>query len=458
MYQRARTVGYASLSGGALNRHSKRSARDIRREWAELERKRKGHSTVRPDLPYDVPSYYSEKDRRRGKKHPGHMLLEERGYGPMARGPLTLKGHGQLGARRRGATARERSEYARRTAEPVEEFLSEARGPRHTRRWLGDFSDPAALRARRRQQRGADLAEAQGALGREPERPSVPQTIEAAPAVRGRPQWTSTGERQYFTQAEYKAAHRVVPYEHRQAKPLPGYGPQRGEKKLRWLPHESAAGPRVTGSDRAIVPAGLSYAEREKRGREMVPFEPTVATFATESDAGLPVASAQAPIVPKKSDRRLAREAVQMPYDADQPKESTKRGDEDVDDALDYEPAQRQEFLPSSSERRPGPKAIAKANKAALAERGAFREDVDKEFAQLKRLSSRGTIFENQQQLAKSLQEQVPLSIQEKQRAVAPPAKLAKGTMVIPAPEVEAGLTPAQARAQRQGPKIPGSL
>ena len=100
----------------------------------------------------------------------------------------------------------------------------------------------------------------------------------------------------------------------------------------------------------------------------MVPFEPTVATFATEADVGLPVASAEAPIVPKKSDRRLAREAVQMPYDADQPKESTKRGDEDVDDALDYEPAQRQEFLPSSSERRPGPKAIAKANKAALVE------------------------------------------------------------------------------------------
>ena len=96
-------------------RHSARSSRDIRREWAELERRRKGHSTARPDMPYDVPSYYSEKDRRRGKQHPGHMLLEERGYGPMDRGPLTLKHHGQLGAHRRGATARERSEYARRT-------------------------------------------------------------------------------------------------------------------------------------------------------------------------------------------------------------------------------------------------------------------------------------------------------------------------------------------------------
>ena len=92
----------------------------------------------------------------------------------------------------------------------------------------------------------------------------------------------------------------MVPYEHRQvaepAKPLPGYGPQRrGPKdKLRWLPHESAAtGPRVTGSDRAIVPAGLSYSEREKKGREMVPLDPTVATFATEADVGLPVALAE---------------------------------------------------------------------------------------------------------------------------------------------------------------------
>ena len=383
MYQRARTVGYSSLSGGALSmRHSARSTKDIRREWAELERRRKGHSTVRPDMPYDVPSYYSEKDRRRGKQHPGHMLLEERGYGPMDRGPLTLKHHGQLGAHRRGATARERSEYARRTAEPVEEFLSEARGPRHTRRWLGDFSDPAALRARRRQQREVDLAEAQGAQPPDqPVGPSVPETIEAAPAVRSRPQWTSTGERQYFTQAEYKAAHRMVPYEHRQvaepAKQLPGYGPQRrGPKdKLRWLPHESAAGPRVTGSDRAIVPAGLSYSEREKKGREMVPLEPTVATFATEADVGLPVASAgapieapqdpvqPAPIVPKKSDRRLAREAVQMPYDADQPEVSTKRGAEDVDLAV-QEPAQRQEYLAvqkylqdlSGTGRMPGPK------------------------------------------------------------------------------------------------------
>ena len=169
------------------------------------------------------------------------------------------------------------------------------------------------------------------------------------------------------------------------AKPLPGYGPQRRgpKEKLRWLAHESAAGPRVTGSDRAIVPAGLSYSEREKQGREMVPLEPTVATFATEADVGLPVASVGAPIVPKKSDRRLAREAVQMPHDADQPEESTKRAAEDVDVDVDVEAAQRQ-ALPSSQERRPGPKAIRAARQVpttlppeAQAERGAYREDIE---------------------------------------------------------------------------------
>ena len=95
-------------------RHSARSSKDIRREWAELERKRRGHSTVRPDLPYDVPSYYSEKDRRRGKQHPGHMLLEERGYGPMDRGPLTLKHHGQLGPQTREVRVRAQNRRARR--------------------------------------------------------------------------------------------------------------------------------------------------------------------------------------------------------------------------------------------------------------------------------------------------------------------------------------------------------
>ena len=73
MYQRARTVGYRSLSGGALRT---RSSRDILKE-----RRRKGHSIARPDRPYEIPSYYSEKDRRRGKKHAGHVLLEESAYG-----------------------------------------------------------------------------------------------------------------------------------------------------------------------------------------------------------------------------------------------------------------------------------------------------------------------------------------------------------------------------------------
>ena len=74
MYQRARTIGYQQLSGGALGT---RSSRGIRRQWADLERKRKGHTMHTADKPYEVPSYYSEKDRRRGKKPPGHDLLEE---------------------------------------------------------------------------------------------------------------------------------------------------------------------------------------------------------------------------------------------------------------------------------------------------------------------------------------------------------------------------------------------
>ena len=43
----------------------------------------------------------------------------------------------------------------------------------------------------------------------------MPQTVEAAPPVRSKVEWTSTGERQYYPQAEYKAAHRMVPYEQR---------------------------------------------------------------------------------------------------------------------------------------------------------------------------------------------------------------------------------------------------
>ena len=91
-----------------------------------------------------------------------------------------------------------------------------------------------------------------------------------------------------------------------------------------------------------------------------------------------------------------------MPYDADQPEESTKRSAEDVD----VEAAQRQE-LPSSQERRPGPKAIRAARQVpttlppeAQAERGAYREDIDKEFDQLKGLAESGTIWEMQQKMA----------------------------------------------------------
>ena len=169
MYQRARTVGYRPLSGGALR--GTRSSRQIRDQWADLERRRKGHTTARPDIPYDIPSYYSEKDRRRGKKHAGHVLLEERAYGREqgraygpSRGREIVKRPGDLGGRRRGTTARERSGYERAIAEPIEEYIADARGPRHTRRWLGDFSDPADLRRQRRhQERQADLAEATAA-------------------------------------------------------------------------------------------------------------------------------------------------------------------------------------------------------------------------------------------------------------------------------------------------------
>ena len=60
---------------------------------------------------------------------------------------------------------------------------------------------------------------------------AVPETIEAAPAVRGRPKWTATGERQYFTQDEYKAAHRMVPYEERQVAETGAYGAQRASRQ-----------------------------------------------------------------------------------------------------------------------------------------------------------------------------------------------------------------------------------
>ena len=94
--------------------------------------------------------------------------------------------------------------------------------------------------------------------------------------MRSKVEWTSTGERQYYTQAEYKAAHRMVPYEQRAvavpytADPTgvgakPPTGPAYG--KLRFRPHESAA-----GMDRAIVPTGLSYEEREREGTKMVPY------------------------------------------------------------------------------------------------------------------------------------------------------------------------------------------
>ena len=255
-------------------RHSARSTKDIRREWAELERRRKGHSTVRPDMPYDVPSYYSEKDRRRGKQHPGHMLLEERGYGPMDRGPLTLKHYGQLGAH---SAARRPGRDPNTRAEPPSPSRSSSRmpGARGTR--VGGSGTLATPRPCARA--GASNAKSTSQRPRAPSHPisqlgrSCPRRSRRHPPCAAGPSGPAPA-RDSTLQAEYKAAHRMVPYEHRQvaepAKPLPGYGPQRrGPKdKLRWLAHESAAGPRVTGSDRAIVPAGLSYSEREKQGRE----------------------------------------------------------------------------------------------------------------------------------------------------------------------------------------------
>ena len=126
MYQRAKL-------GGAL----RLSSRKLRRA--------RGRST---DAPYEVPSYWSEKDRRRGKKHPGHFLREEEQYGPLEGG-------------RRGRVARERSLARREIAEPIEEYLAEARGPRHTTRWLGDFSLPEDIR-RAQRNRAASTSKAQG--------------------------------------------------------------------------------------------------------------------------------------------------------------------------------------------------------------------------------------------------------------------------------------------------------
>ena len=142
----------------------------------------------------------------------------------------------------------------------------------------------------------------------------MPETIEAAPPVRGKKvEWTSTGERQYYTQAEYKAAHRMVPYEQRTvavpykpdargvgAEPPTSveYGPRVRRRELSFRPHESAAGPRVTGLDRAVVPTGLSYEERERQGTEMVPFtapqDRPVARAMTQPPAGVVVQPVQA--------------------------------------------------------------------------------------------------------------------------------------------------------------------
>ena len=46
-------------------------------------------------------------------------------------------------------------------------------------------------------------------------------------------------------------------------------------RQLSFRPHESAAGPRVRSEDlgKALVPKGLSYFEREKKGKEMVTFD-----------------------------------------------------------------------------------------------------------------------------------------------------------------------------------------
>ena len=71
----------------------------------------------------------------------------------------------------------------------------------------------------------------------------------------------------------------MVPYEERQVAETGAYGAQRASRQpiakrreLKFRPHKSAAGPRVTGLDRAIVPTGLNYEERERQGAEMVPY------------------------------------------------------------------------------------------------------------------------------------------------------------------------------------------
>ena len=84
----------------------------------------------------------------------------------------------------------------------------------------------------------------------------------------------------------------------------------------------------------------------------------------------MPVASVGAPIVPKKSDRRLAREAVQMPYDADQPEESTKRAAEDVDAALE-EPTRRQYQAPTTKAERERGMILEMQKKMAARESGS---------------------------------------------------------------------------------------
>ena len=493
MYQRARTVGYKQLSGGALGT---RSSKDIRRQWADLERKRRGHSMPTEDKPYDIPSYFSEKDRRRGKQHPGHMLLEERAYGPIQRGPTLRREHGQisrmgqLGSRKRGMTARERSEYERAIAEPVEEYLAEARGPRHTRRWLGDFSDPAALRARRRQQREVDLTEAQGAQQQALiEGPSVPETIEAAPAVRGkaRPKWTATGERQYFTRKEYDAAHRMVPYEERQVAETGAYGPQRAarqpiaKRKLKFTPHESAAGPRVTGLDRAIVPAGLSYEERERQGAEMVPYRapivakipPVKASVAPAFVAPPPdvmgepsdwrpgdtpaTMDARAMMTTRRSEKRFEKRQAQESKDLVQERRIAqiggKRGAEDVDLAIEesaqraYDP--RALFEPEFKPKRApaGSRALFEPKTRPVRRKHAMSGLLGNERPGRPRSLSPGKKAQKRERERFALQPStgVQVAAPEQQQP-----KVVKGTMIQPAAVVQSGLSPTQAREEAE--------
>ena len=64
MYKAARSSRYRDLEGKSGRRRTKR---------------RKKHGTSR-DVPFEVPAYYSAKDRARGTQHPGHILQEERKY------------------------------------------------------------------------------------------------------------------------------------------------------------------------------------------------------------------------------------------------------------------------------------------------------------------------------------------------------------------------------------------